>query len=76
MARKTNESARILNFFAEASLDKAETIYDLVRDVMQKRLAPRKAEKKAKRAPKAAKAAAESKPHVADRGNGGVSADA
>jgi hypothetical protein len=71
MSRKANESARVLNFFTDSSLDKAETVYDLVRDVMTKRLAPAKAARRAK-----SSKAAVPKQHISDRGNGGVSADA
>jgi hypothetical protein len=81
MSRRINESARVLNFFKMADLGKAEVLYDLVRETMEQRLAPAKAAKKAAakkrvRPDKPAETANPvlQRPHVADRGDGGVSA--
>ena len=49
MAHRASQEAKILNFFAEADLGKSEVVYNLVRDVMSKRLAPAKAAKAAKK---------------------------
>lgn len=46
MPKRISDSARILTFFTEADPGKAEVIYDLVQDVMRKRLAPIKAARK------------------------------
>jgi single-stranded DNA-specific DHH superfamily exonuclease len=54
MAKRVNESARVLNFFKQADLGKAEVLYDLVRETMEQRLAPGKAAKKAVRKKKEA----------------------
>lgn len=48
MPKRINDTVRILNFFNEADLGKAEVVYELVRDVMAKRLAPAKAWAKVK----------------------------
>jgi hypothetical protein len=48
MSRRINESARVLNFFKQADLAKAEQLYELVQDEMKQRLAPAKVERKAK----------------------------
>jgi len=49
MAKRISDSARILRFFRSESLEKAEVVYDLVKDVMNERLAPAKAARSAKK---------------------------
>jgi hypothetical protein len=84
MSRRINESARVLNFFKQADLSKAEVLYDLVRETMDQRLAPVKAAKKAQAKKRkmeqpvsqqqaAQQATPTGKMHVADRGDGGAS---
>jgi hypothetical protein len=49
MPKRISDSARILNFFSEGDLGSTKVIYELVQDVMRKRLAPEKAVRAAKR---------------------------
>jgi len=57
MPKRISDSARILNFFTEGELGSVKVIYELVQDVMRKRLAPEKAVAKARRKKKAEAAA-------------------
>lgn len=49
MPKRVSDSARILNFFSDADLGSATTLYELTKAVMDKRLAPAKAVRAAKR---------------------------
>jgi hypothetical protein len=40
MPKRISDSARILNFFTEADTGAAKVVYELVQEVMRKRLAP------------------------------------